>query len=103
MGNLIADQVEPYTDTGMIVRCHYVKNRDGVKLAEITFVPTWVHRFNKSGVLEFRVLPVAYALYAFENGEDPLISVYDYHRLQNVWYETLRHVWLTPYSIKGNI
>lgn len=101
LGNFIADQIIPYTDSGMIVRLHYIRDKDGVKLAEITYVPTWIHRFYKEGRRSFRVLPVADAINAFKASEDPYLNANDYEHLQKVWYETLRHVWLTPYSMAG--
>ncbi len=101
LGNFIADQIIPYTDSGMIVRLHYIRDKDGVKLAEITYVPTWIHRFYKEGRRSFRVLPVADAINAFKASEDPYLNANDYEHLQKVWYETLRHVWLTPYSMVG--
>lgn len=103
LGNLIADQIYPYTDSSLIVRLRYVKNKSNIELAEITGVPTWVHRYYKEGRLAFRVLPVADAIYAYEKGKDTYLSGYNYDHLKKVWEETTSHIWLTPYSIKGNI
>lgn len=100
LGNLIADQIIPYTDSGIMVRLRYVRGKEGVELAEITGVPTWIHRFYKDGRLAFRVLPVADAMYSYKRGEDPYLTVYNYSHLQKVWEETTNHVWLTTYSIK---
>jgi hypothetical protein len=81
-----------------MVRIHYVRSKEGIKLVEITGVPTWIHRFYKEGRLAFRVLPVADAMHSYKRGEDPYLTEYNYRHLQKVWKDTTNHVWLTPYS-----
>ena len=98
LGNLIADQIMPHTNSGILVRLEYVRKKDGIALAEITSVPTWIHRYYKEGRIAFRVLPVADAMDAYKKGDDPYLNIHDYKNLQNVWRETKSHVWLTPYS-----
>lgn len=103
LGNLVADQILPYTDSGLIVRLRYVRNKSNIELVDINGVPTWVHRYHKEGRPAFRVLPVADAIYTYEQGKDTCLSGYNYDHLKKVWKETTSHTWLTPYSIKGNI
>ena len=102
LGNLVSDQMYPYTDSGLILRVRYVKDADGVRLSEINCVPTWVHRYYPEGRLAYRVLAVADALYLFENGKDPYLSASNYRHLQEVWRETRGIIWLDPYSLQAN-
>ncbi len=103
LGNLIADQIYPYTDSGVIVRLRYSKNESNLSLVELTGVPTWIHRYYKDGRLSFRVLPVADAIHNYEEGKDAYLTPANYNHLKKVWEETTSHLWLTPYSIMDNI
>ena len=100
LGNFISNQTLPFTDSGIIVRLHYTKDKEQVVLNEITCIPTWVHRFYLEGRPAYRVLPVADALYLFENNQDDDLNADDYLRMKEVWEETTGHIWLTPYIKK---
>lgn len=100
LGNLIADQIVAHTDNSMMVRLHYVRSRNGIRLVEVTGVPTWIHRHYKEGRLAFRVLPIADAMYSYRKGKDPYLTEANYENMKRVWEDTTSHVWLTPYSKK---
>jgi poly-gamma-glutamate capsule biosynthesis protein CapA/YwtB (metallophosphatase superfamily) len=103
LGNLISDQVYPYTDTGLLLRVEYHKDAKGIRLGQVTAVPTWVHRYYPEGRFSYRVLPVADALHRYDSREEPYLGYSQYRHLQGVWQATRQLIWLPPYSVLGEI
>ena len=87
MGNFVSNQRYRYRDSGIIVNVTIVKDHDlkKVHIGEVTFVPTWVHRYSAAGKLHYRILPVGNAL-------DTGLYNAVHGRLVEVWSETTEHV-----------
>jgi len=87
MGNFVSNQRKRFRDSGIIVNVNIVKDHDlrKVYISEVTYVPTWVHRYSADGKLHYRILPVGSALD---------IGLYDevHGRLAEVWSETTGHM-----------
>lgn len=94
LGNFISNQRWQYSDSGVIVNVKLEKDMElnTVKIAQIDYVPTWVHVYQQNGKQQYRVVPVERALHAYENKLDDTISANDYQRLKEVWQETTAHL-----------
>lgn len=60
MGNFVSNQFFPYTDEGMILFFDVEKNSETnqVKLKNIAYLPTFVHKYNKAGKNKYVVIPM---------------------------------------------
>lgn len=60
MGNFISNQFFPYTDEGLILFFEIEKNPETkqVKLKNSSFLPTFVHKYNKGAKPKYVVIPV---------------------------------------------
>ncbi|SCY64526.1 CapA family protein [Alkaliphilus peptidifermentans] len=88
LGNFISNQRyeylnNRYTEDGMIVNVTLRKDliNDNIEFSEITFVPTWVHKYRKEGRSVYEIIPLYDAL---ENKEEyNLISSDSIWRAEN--------------------
>ncbi|HSW38297.1 MAG TPA: CapA family protein, partial [Acidobacteriota bacterium] len=87
MGNFVSNQRERFRDSGIIVNVTIVKDYDlgEVYIGEVTYVPTWVHRYWASGKVNYRILPAGSAL-------DSGLYNEKHDRLAEVWRETTGHI-----------
>lgn len=87
MGNFVSNQRKRFRDSGMIVNVTIVKDYDlgEVYIDEVTYVPTWVHRYSADGKLHYKILPVGSAL-------DTGLYNETHDRLAEVWSETTGHI-----------
>lgn len=87
MGNFVSNQRNQFRDSGMIVNVEIIKDLDLEKtfIGEVSYVPTWVHRYNAENRTHFRILPVGYSL-------DTGLYKEIHGRLAEVWEETTGHV-----------
>jgi poly-gamma-glutamate capsule biosynthesis protein CapA/YwtB (metallophosphatase superfamily) len=97
LGNFVSNQRDRYRDSGVIIELEIIKDydQDTIEIGEITYTPTWVHRFQENGTLNFSVLPVG----QFINGEQGLDSSAQ-ARVQEVWAETTEHLGEDGFKIK---
>jgi hypothetical protein len=83
-------------EEGLMLLIDVKKEHDVTSVERVSFVPTWVHRYWAGGKRYFRVLVVEEAMHAYETKTDPLISIDDYRRLQEVWLDVKAHAPGTP-------
>jgi poly-gamma-glutamate synthesis protein (capsule biosynthesis protein) len=59
MGNFVSNQSDPHTDEGIIVYLDLKKNfkTKQVKLEKISYLPTFVHKYQKNGKRNYAVIP----------------------------------------------
>lgn len=90
LGNFISDQMlnSMHSLSGAILRLTVVKNGNGVSIADVSYVPTWVHRQTRGGKLHFRVLPIKRYL----RNPDSAISRETRQTMRRVWNSTTRHL-----------
>ena len=65
LGNFLSNQryeiiSNRYTEDGIIVNVKLQKNMstNAIKLQEVAYMPTWVHRFHRQGRVEYEILPL---------------------------------------------
>jgi poly-gamma-glutamate capsule biosynthesis protein CapA/YwtB (metallophosphatase superfamily) len=60
LGNFISNQHDPYTDEGAIVYFDVVKDPEKKQtyLKEVTFLPTYVHKYHANGKSQYVVIPM---------------------------------------------
>jgi poly-gamma-glutamate capsule biosynthesis protein CapA/YwtB (metallophosphatase superfamily) len=91
LGNFISNQREEPNDIGGIMSVQIQKTGNQIKIKEVQFIPTWVHRFwlgNKRG---YRILPMEEML---EVRDYPELSDQDYLYLEKRYSNILQHVTL---------
>ncbi|NLY39876.1 MAG: CapA family protein, partial [Firmicutes bacterium] len=98
LGNFISDQRMPYTDSGIILFVEFVSEaKTGrLKQGEVSYVPTWVHKYYDDNGLNFRVLPVPQALENYRQGKDQRLDAGSAERLAEVLAETRKHLSSLP-------
>lgn len=103
LGNFVSNQRDRYRDSGMILYMTLEKNltRDIKTVSKVEYVPTWVHRYQREGRLQYQILPVESALRDYEQGNASYLTSGDYQRLQEVWEETTQ--WVAPPEGKINL
>jgi len=88
LGNFISDRMmgNPHADIGMMLRLTIHKDTEGqVRLDRVSYLPTWVQRWNKGQKYGFRVLPTS----RYRNlSTDSRLR----QKLQRIHDRTLRHV-----------
>lgn len=84
MGNILSNQryeilENRYTEDGIIVKVKIRKDfeKKETTIDEVTYIPTWVHRYHNKGSVAYEIIPV---LDALENGER-----YSIHNNQTLW------------------
>lgn len=88
LGNLISNQRWRYSDCGLMLFITVVREPGGVAgVAQVTWLPFWVHRYEKNGLIRFRILPIDRARLEVYAG-DTLLTEADRRRLGEVWQET---------------
>jgi poly-gamma-glutamate synthesis protein (capsule biosynthesis protein) len=87
-GNFISNQVGLDREAGLMVLIDVQKEHGQASVAQVAFVPTWVHTYGLNGQRRYRVVAVEQALTDYETGTDPLITPADYQRLKQVWADT---------------
>ncbi|PTX55051.1 poly-gamma-glutamate synthesis protein (capsule biosynthesis protein) [Melghirimyces profundicolus] len=60
MGNFISDQTQPYTNDGLILYLDLVREGSSqpVRLQNVSYVPTYVHKYRQNQVKRFVVIPI---------------------------------------------
>jgi poly-gamma-glutamate synthesis protein (capsule biosynthesis protein) len=60
LGNFVSNQQDTYTDEGLIVYFDIARDPTSkkVKLIKVSFLPTYVHKYNKNGKRQYTVLPL---------------------------------------------
>lgn len=105
LGNLTGDQVIPYTDTGIMLAVKVKKEPLAEKgeILEVTYVPTWIHRFYQNGRKNFRVLPLLPCQdYLTKLGEDPLIHGDTLNHIQEIQKELKEHIGNIPQGLPSS-
>jgi poly-gamma-glutamate capsule biosynthesis protein CapA/YwtB (metallophosphatase superfamily) len=87
-GNFISTQVGRDREAGLMFLIDVKKEHGETSVAQVAFVPTWVHSYGANGQKRYRVVAVEQALHDYAAGTDPLITPADYGRLQEVWADT---------------
>ncbi|MDW7684902.1 MAG: CapA family protein [Bacillota bacterium] len=68
LGNFLSNQryeflKQPYTEDGMVVSVSVTKEPDGeIILSEVSYTPTWVHRYKTGGQIGYNIVPLPDAL-----------------------------------------
>lgn len=69
LGNFLSNQryeilSNRYTEDGLIVNVRLEKDliNNKVRIKEISYMPTWIHRFHRQGKIEYEILPLFDAL-----------------------------------------
>jgi poly-gamma-glutamate capsule biosynthesis protein CapA/YwtB (metallophosphatase superfamily) len=69
MGNFISNQQyertnNRYTEDGLIVNMKIRKNKDSkdITISEVSYIPTWVHKYSDNNKLVYEILPLTDAL-----------------------------------------
>lgn len=87
LGNFISDQIKPYTNDGMILYLDLKRNdkKSPVQIENVSYVPTYVHKYQNQGKKQFVVIPV-------ENQEGtshfPAYPALSREKLQQTWDNT---------------
>jgi poly-gamma-glutamate synthesis protein (capsule biosynthesis protein) len=89
LGNFISNQRTEPRDIGGIISVELYKTGDETTLGEVSFIPTWVHRFHYQGKNHYRILPMKELLVIRDY---PELRESDYVRLEERYLETVRHV-----------
>jgi poly-gamma-glutamate synthesis protein (capsule biosynthesis protein) len=94
LGNFISDQRLHYTDTGIILLVEIAFDAGAGRhtFGEVSYIPTWVHKYHCQNRLHYRILPVPQAIEAYQRGADPLLDPGSFARLQAVLKETREHL-----------
>lgn len=90
LGNFISSQRGQYKDSGVILNLKLEKDlaTGHIRLADATYIPTWVHIYREKGKRRFQVLAVGKAIRDYQQGLDKTLTAADYERLKQVWQET---------------
>lgn len=102
LGNLTGDQVLQYTDTGIMLFVQAVKEKSGgqVDIRQVTYVPTWIHRFYSDGRRSFRVLPLLPdEEYWRQLRDDPYLTFADLQHLEQLQREYESHLCYVPQGL----
>ena len=94
LGNFVSNQRDQYTDSGVIVNVEIIKNNDGVSIDRVSYVPTWVHRYEQGGKLQYEILPVK------EHNDYENLSGEAGKRIQSVWKETTDMLGLEVFKVE---
>ena len=89
LGNFIHNQVEPYTDAGMILQLIFARDALGkAVLQSASYVPTYRQRkdVDGDGLMEYRVLPIGDVLDHPERYRE--VSQSERNTLQRIWTQT---------------
>ncbi|XEC92654.1 CapA family protein [Paenibacillus tarimensis] len=87
MGNFISNQKGDYKDYGVIFRIHVIKHHEEnrIEFTDIEPIPTWVHKYLKSGKNRYRIVPLEQTI---AERTEPGLSNNDYDQLKK-HYDTL--------------
>ncbi|SFS60546.1 CapA family protein [Marininema halotolerans] len=58
LGNFVSDQLKPYTNDGLILYLDLLKEKNKTQLDHVSYIPTYVHKYNQHGIRQFKVLPL---------------------------------------------
>ena len=95
LGNFLASQKTPNTDAGVIVNVEIVKDPDkGISIDRISYVPTWIYKYEQNGKLGFRVLPIRKYLDYEEFDEEST------KRIKTAWEETTDILDIEPFELE---
>lgn len=91
MGNFISGQVGNYKDLGVIFTVKFRKKfpEKTVEIVKIEAIPTWVHRYQQQGKLNYRILPLETVV---SRKNDPLLSQAEYPVLEKYLNEMNHHL-----------
>jgi len=95
LGNFISNQRDRYRDSGIIINLEIVKDYDAgtVGIGEISYIPTWVHKYTENGKNHYRILPVI-------QEENPDLSGSAKERVKQVWNETTSHMGTEEFPVR---
>lgn len=100
LGNFIGDQIEPYTDTGIMLFLKMQKEEEKVEILEVSYVPTYIHRFFQGGKRQFQVLPLLPEEERWEIlTDDPFLSLETIEHLKNIQSEMKEHIPQIPQGL----
>jgi len=105
LGNFTGDQIDPYTDTGIMLFVRVIKDktRGRVELTEITYIPTWIHRFYHAGRRHFRVLPlIPGEEYRRQLQEDPYLTGADLNQIEEIQDGLKEHLRYVPQGLPSD-
>lgn len=90
LGNFISGQNGLRREAGVIYYFRLRKDNETAQTAvrQVSYVPTWTHRYTENGRQQFRVVAVQKALADYENGRDSKLSNQAYMNLNKVWADT---------------
>jgi poly-gamma-glutamate synthesis protein (capsule biosynthesis protein) len=94
LGNFISNQRDRYRDSGVILLVDVMKNlhTGKVELAQVSYIPTWVHKYYLNNKWNFRILPVERFIYSYSIGAEDILRAADLKRLEEVWQDTTSHI-----------
>lgn len=90
-GNFISDLMwkNPHTLESIILQVDIQRQRNGqICLKRVSYVPTWVHRYQMKGIGRFRVLPLS----KFLRKPDSLLSPKDLSAMKQAWKNITGHM-----------
>jgi poly-gamma-glutamate capsule biosynthesis protein CapA/YwtB (metallophosphatase superfamily) len=89
LGNYVSNQRAQYKDGGIMFNLNLVKTPSGTRIADYSYIPSWVYRKDLSGRSVFYIIPVS--LYEQDSG---LIEMkeYDQYKLARFAEDTREHL-----------
>jgi poly-gamma-glutamate synthesis protein (capsule biosynthesis protein) len=96
MGNFVHNQVGFFQEEGLMMVVDVKKEKGQTTVEQVSFIPTWVHKYMDGGVKRFRAVAVEKALHDYETQADPLLTAEDYAKLKATWAGVTQHVVGTP-------
>lgn len=92
LGNFYCGQREHYTDTGVMLKYTIEKSKEGTKLKEIGYIPTWVAEYRENGKQQYQILPSKKFMDLYTQGRATFLSASNYSRLEQTYRETVEHL-----------
>ena len=90
LGNFVSSQRTKPRDAGVILNLHFEKAPgERARITKAECIPTWVQFRNNLGATDIKVLPVADALQAVEEGRGDNLRPQDINRMKAVWREAI--------------
>jgi poly-gamma-glutamate synthesis protein (capsule biosynthesis protein) len=96
MGNFVSAQEGLHREESIMMVIDVKKENGETTIEQVSFVPTWMHRYMADGQKRYRTLVVEKAIKDYEAGKDPLITAADYARLKEAWADITTHVAGSP-------
>ncbi|MDF2628803.1 MAG: hypothetical protein K0R39_2634 [Symbiobacteriaceae bacterium] len=96
MGNFVSAQEGLHRQESYMMAIDVKKENGETTIEQVSFVPTFMHRYTVNGQKRFRTVVVEKAIKEYEAGKDPLITAADYALLKEAWADITAHVAGSP-------